>query len=194
MIPVGHLEARERPGASGRAAMASTNEDVVVLATAPLDDGRQLLVVRHLPDRGTVEIGWWDREDGGAVAPGPSVLELAAEAVEVHAVVQLCKWLLAGAGWDTAGEGEALAETPPFVDGAQSRPCVPGMGCCWSGVPRAVTWSCLPGRHLACSPGLSRPCCRSSRRSASAWSSKETKLLPEPPKITPEPVTDWGEV
>jgi hypothetical protein len=99
--------------------MASTNEDVVVLATAPLDDGRQLLVVRHLPDRGTVEIGWWDREDGGAVAPGPSVLELAAEAVEVRAVVQLCKWLLAGAGWDTVGEGEALAETPPFVDGAQ---------------------------------------------------------------------------
>ena len=40
--------------------MARTNEDVVVLATARLDDGR-LLVVRHLPDRGTVELGWWGR-------------------------------------------------------------------------------------------------------------------------------------
>jgi hypothetical protein len=36
--------------------MASTNEDVVVLATARLNDGR-LLVVRQLPDRGTVEFG-----------------------------------------------------------------------------------------------------------------------------------------
>ena len=69
--------------------MASTNEDVVVLATAPLGDGRRLLVVRHLPDRGTVEIGWWDREEGGgAVAPGPFVLELAAE---VGAVARMCE-------------------------------------------------------------------------------------------------------
>ena len=78
--------------------MASTNEDVVVLATAPLADGRRLLVVRQLPDRGTVEIGWWDREESGAVAPGPSVLELAAEAVEVSAVMKLCEGLLADAG------------------------------------------------------------------------------------------------
>ena len=98
--------------------MSYTNEDVVVLAAAALDDGRRLLVVRHLPDRGTVEIGWWDRDESGAAAPGPSVLELAAKAVEVDAVVQLCEWLLAGAGWDAAGEGEALAETPPFTDGA----------------------------------------------------------------------------
>jgi hypothetical protein len=101
--------------------MASTNEDVVVLATAPLGDGRrQLLVVRHLPDRGTVEVGWWEREgSGGAVAPGPSVLELAAEAVEVGAVARLCEGLLASAGWDTGSEGAALAETPAFADGAQ---------------------------------------------------------------------------
>src|SRR3954471_23303050 len=95
----------------GRAAMASTNEDVVVLAIAPLDDRRRLLVVRHLPDRGTVEIGWWDREESGALAPGLSMLELAAEAVEVTAVAQLCEWLLADAGWDTTGEGEVLATT-----------------------------------------------------------------------------------
>src|SRR4051812_27568415 len=99
--------------------MASTNEDVVVLTTAPLDDGRQLLVVRHLPDRGTVEIGWWDREDSGAVAPGPSVLELAAEAVEVAAVGQLCERLQAAAGGDATAEGEVLATTPPLTDGAQ---------------------------------------------------------------------------
>ena len=88
--------------------MASTNEDVVVLVTAPLNDGR-LMVIRHLPDRGTVEIGWWDREESSAVAPGPPVLELAAEAVEVGAVARLCQWLLVDAAWDAAGEGAQVA-------------------------------------------------------------------------------------
>jgi hypothetical protein len=97
--------------------MASTNEDVVVLATAHLDDGR-LLVVRHLPDRGTVELGWWVRDENGMVAPGPSVLELAAEAVEVDAVARLCTGL-ADAGWATAEEGQTVAATPPAADGAQ---------------------------------------------------------------------------
>jgi hypothetical protein len=73
--------------------MTSTNEDVVVLTIEPLDDPRRLLVVRHLSDRGTVEIGWWDREESSAVAPGLSMLELAAEAVEVTAVAQLCERL-----------------------------------------------------------------------------------------------------
>jgi hypothetical protein len=97
--------------------MASTNEDVVVLATARLDDGR-LLVVRHLPDRGTVELDWWVRDENGAMAPGPSVLELAAEAVEVDAVARLCTGL-AGAGWATAMEGQTVAATPPAADGAE---------------------------------------------------------------------------
>ena len=97
--------------------MASTNEDVVVLATARLDDGR-LLVVRHLPDRGTVELDWWVRDENGAMAPGPSVLELAAEAVEVDAVARLCTGL-AGAGWPIAEEGRAVAATPPAADGAK---------------------------------------------------------------------------
>src|SRR4051812_34220249 len=119
MIPSATADARERPGTAGRAAMASTNEDVIVLAIAPLDDRRQLLVMRHLPDRGTVEVGWWDREESGAVAPGLSVLELAAEAVEVTAVAQLCERLQADAGWDATGEGEVLATTPPLADGAQ---------------------------------------------------------------------------
>ncbi len=44
MIPLAIVEARERPGAAGRAAMASTNEDVVVLTTALLGDGWQHLV------------------------------------------------------------------------------------------------------------------------------------------------------
>src|SRR3954449_13448191 len=97
--------------------MASTNEDAVLLATRPSDDGR-LLIMRHLPDRGTIEIGWGARDENGAVVQGPPVLELAAEAVEVSAVARLCEWLI-GAGWDTAGEGEAIAEPPPSADGAQ---------------------------------------------------------------------------
>jgi hypothetical protein len=97
--------------------MASTNEDVVVLATARLDDGR-LLVVRHLPDRGTVELGWWGSDETGAVAPGPSVLELAAEAVEVDAVARLCAGL-ADAGWATAEEGRTVVATPPAADNAR---------------------------------------------------------------------------
>jgi hypothetical protein len=98
--------------------MASTNEDAVLLATRPSDDGR-LLIMRHLPDRGTIEIGWWARDENGAVVQGPPVLELAAEAVEVSAVAQLCEWLV-GAGWDdTAADGQVVAETPPSADGAQ---------------------------------------------------------------------------
>jgi len=96
--------------------MTSTNEDVVVLATAPSDDGKQLLVLRHLPDRGTIEIGWWARESG-AIVPPPSVLELAAEAVEVDAVMRLCTRLLADADWEAASEGRTLAETSPDADG-----------------------------------------------------------------------------
>jgi len=99
--------------------MASTNEDVVVLATGPLGETQQLLVMRHLPDRGTVEIGWWEAS-GGAVTPGPSVLEFAAEAVELSVVARLCeKLLLAGPAWDTVPEGEALGETPALEDGAR---------------------------------------------------------------------------
>jgi hypothetical protein len=97
--------------------MASTNEDVVVLATARRDDGR-LLVVRHLPDRGTVELGWWVRDENGTVTPEPSVLELAAEAVEVDAVAQLCT-RLAGVRWAPAEEGRTVAVTPSATDGAK---------------------------------------------------------------------------
>ena len=98
--------------------MARTNEDVVVLAPARRDDG-QLLVVRHLPDRGTVELGWWGPDENGAIAPGPSVLELAAEALEVGAVARLCE-RLASAGWDDAAvDGQVVAEIPPSADGAQ---------------------------------------------------------------------------
>jgi hypothetical protein len=97
--------------------MARTNEDVVVLATARCLDGR-LLVVRHLPDRGTVELGGWAPDEGGTLAPGPSVLELAAEAVEVDAVAALCAEL-AEAGWATAGEDGTVAATGPVADSAE---------------------------------------------------------------------------
>lgn len=97
--------------------MASTNEDVTVLATAPLGDSR-LLVMRHLPDRGTVEVGWWTREEGGAIMPGPSALELAAEAVEVNAAARFCEQL-GSADWHRVRDGEALAESAILIDGAQ---------------------------------------------------------------------------
>jgi hypothetical protein len=97
--------------------MASTNEDVVALATARHDNGR-LLVVRHLPDRGTIELGWWVPDENGTVTPEPSVLELAAEAVEVDAVARLCAGL-AETGWSTAKEGRTVAATPPIADGAE---------------------------------------------------------------------------
>lgn len=97
--------------------MASTNEDVVVLTASPSGDGR-LLILRHLPDRGTVEIGWWSRDEGGAVLPGPSALELAAEAVEVSATARLCE-RLAETDWETASEGETIGEAPPSADGAR---------------------------------------------------------------------------
>src|SRR5690349_10736795 len=67
--------------------MASTNEDAVALATARLDDGR-LLMMRHLPDRGTIEIGWWRRDEGGVVAQEPPSLELAAEGGGIHPAVR----------------------------------------------------------------------------------------------------------
>jgi hypothetical protein len=94
--------------------MARTNEDVVVLATARRDDGR-LLILRHLPDRGTVELGWWVPDENGTVVPAPSMLELAAE---VDAVARLGAEL-AEAGWATAEAGRTVAAMPPAADGAQ---------------------------------------------------------------------------
>src|SRR3954451_22545307 len=97
-----------RPGPRG-GTMASTNEDAVLLATRPSDDGR-LLIMRHLPDRGTIEIGWGARGEDGGGGRGAPLLELAAEAVEVSAVARLCEWLV-GAGWDdTAVDGRVVAE------------------------------------------------------------------------------------
>ena len=90
--------------------MASTNEDVVVLASARQDDGRVLLM-RHLPDRGTIELGWW-QQDAGAVTAQLPVLELAAEAEELAALEQLCR--------QAAGQGDGeIAGTGPLSDGAE---------------------------------------------------------------------------
>ena len=97
--------------------MASTNEDAVVLTTARFDDGR-LLAVRHLPDRGTIEIGWWRRDEGGVVAQVPPSLELAAEAAEVEAFTRLCE-RAAAAGWERVAGGGEIAAAGPFADGAR---------------------------------------------------------------------------
>jgi hypothetical protein len=95
--------------------MASTNEDAAVLAAARSDDGR-LLVERHLPDRGSIEIGWWRLDDGGGVAQAPPVLELAAEAGELEAFARLCERAVA-IRWDGVGNGEEIAAAGPFTGG-----------------------------------------------------------------------------
>jgi hypothetical protein len=104
-----------RAGKGRRIIMARTNEDAVVLASVRLDDDR-LLILRQLPDRGTVEIGWWQRDEAGSPQQA-QVLELAAEAVEVEAFADLCRQAL-DADWARAGTGRPLAEAGPFTDGA----------------------------------------------------------------------------
>jgi hypothetical protein len=91
--------------------MASTNEDVVVLASARQDDGRVLLM-RHLPDRGTIELGWWQQEAGAVVAQLP-VLELSAEAQDLAALEHVCRQAAAG-----QGDSEIVA-SGPLSDGAE---------------------------------------------------------------------------
>ena len=60
-----------------------------------------------IEDLRTVELGWWE-ESGGAVTPGASVLELAAEAVELGAVARLCEQLRTGVRQEVAC-GDACA-------------------------------------------------------------------------------------
>jgi hypothetical protein len=95
--------------------MASTNEDVTVLATVGLDDGR-LLVLRLLPDRGTIELGWWTRDEAGVTAQ-PPVLEIAAEATELSALVSLCEQARA-TGRDRLRDGGPMA-TMRLSDGSE---------------------------------------------------------------------------
>jgi hypothetical protein len=96
--------------------MASTNEDVVVLATARFADGR-LLIMRHLPDRGSVELVWWRRDEAGTTEQ-LQALELAAEAVEVAAFARLCEQALDTERGEIA-DGEEIAAAGPFADGAR---------------------------------------------------------------------------
>lgn len=97
--------------------MATTNEDVLVLATGRLGADGPLLVMRHLPDRGTIEIGWWGLRDG-APAAEPPVLEFPAEVAVLDAFKLLCG-RVATAGWDAAGEGAEVAATEPSAEGAR---------------------------------------------------------------------------
>ncbi|WP_159714791.1 hypothetical protein, partial [Geminicoccus flavidas] len=85
--------------------MASTNEDAVVLASIR-HDGR-LLILRHLPDRGTVELGWWSRDEAGSPVH-TGAMELAAEAIEVDAFLALCRRAQAELGGEPA-DGVVLA-------------------------------------------------------------------------------------
>jgi hypothetical protein len=94
--------------------MASTKEGAVVLTTAKLD--KRLLVMRHLPDRGTIELAWWCQDDVGSTEHSRT-LEIAAEAVEVSALAKLCKQVLDEA-WDTIGNRAVIA-VEPLTDGAE---------------------------------------------------------------------------
>ena len=85
--------------------MASTNEDAVVLASSRQDE--RLLIMRHLPDRATVELAWWRRDDLGTTEQ-LQTLEIPAEAAEVSALARLCKAALE-ASWETLGDGEVIA-------------------------------------------------------------------------------------
>src|SRR4051794_22518407 len=85
--------------------MASTNEDAVVLATATVADGR-LLLMRHLPDRGTVEIGWW-RRDGTELRDLAPAFEIAAETTELQALAELCR--RAADWWAQVADQEEIA-------------------------------------------------------------------------------------
>ena len=85
------------------------DEDVAILAFARLDDGR-MLVLRHLPDRGTIEVGFWGK-DAGAIVLQPPALEIAAEAVELDALGSLCGRALSDTGAEVAAG--------PFADGAR---------------------------------------------------------------------------
>ena len=114
--------------------MASTNEDVVVLATARLDAGR-LLVMRHLPDRGTVEIGWWGRtrtawwhrgHPCSSSRPRPSRWTRSpgcAPAWPAQAGPRPRR-----AGWSP--------RLNPLPMASRSWPCAPGTACGWSGSPK----------------------------------------------------------
>ncbi|WP_191060225.1 hypothetical protein, partial [Geminicoccus harenae] len=95
--------------------MASTNEDAVVLASIRHDD--RLLILRHLPDRGTVELGWWTRDEAGSPAQADA-MELAAEAIEVDAFLVLCRQAQAGLQGEPA-DGVVLAGSGRLADGAE---------------------------------------------------------------------------
>ena len=107
--------------------MASTNEDVVVLATAPLDNGR-LLIIRHLPDRGTIEIGWWEREESGSIRAWAG----SARAGSRSGRARRRRTLVRGVGWHKAGTQLAKAKSSPkprsLPMAPASQPCIPGTG------------------------------------------------------------------
>ena len=96
--------------------MATTNEDVTVL-TSSRDAGGRMLMVRHLPDRGTIELGWWTIEDGAPVSK-PPVLEIAAERVEFQALRSLIYGLI-DIDLSGRGPGEQLAATQAGADGSR---------------------------------------------------------------------------
>jgi hypothetical protein len=95
--------------------MAAIREDLAMLATARLEDGR-LLVARAVVEDSTVQIALWHQSDGG-MSPDRPVLEIAADPRELAALRELCAQL-AGASWATIGDGAEIARSAPLADGA----------------------------------------------------------------------------
>ena len=100
--------------------MASTNEDMVVLARRRLMTAVSSWSCGHAPPAGP----GYGRDP--LVGPGGE-RRRDARAVGARACGRggrggcgrtASEWLLAHAGWNAADEGQVLAETPPFADGA----------------------------------------------------------------------------
>jgi hypothetical protein len=69
-------------------------------------------MLRHLPDRGTIELGWWS-DDPADTADQPDAFEIAAEAVEFDAFERLLQQAMAA----SPGTIGPIAEVR-LVDGA----------------------------------------------------------------------------
>jgi hypothetical protein len=115
--------------------MASTNEDAVALASTRFEEGR-VLILRHLPDRGTIELGWWE-DDGGALLPTTPMLEFPAEAFELEALATLCREALRGP-----------AMSPPLTEGARLVARADGDGVTLAREPEEASQVTLPREAL----------------------------------------------
>jgi hypothetical protein len=96
--------------------MTTASEDVAVLASLRLDDGR-LLVARDLVEQATVQIALW-RAVAGGLAPDSPMLELAADRREIELLSGLCRQV-AAMPWERTRDGDEIGATAHLADGAR---------------------------------------------------------------------------